>query len=99
MGGTAHRARGGDVIGGAGHGERDGAEVTGPQRRTTRQAHLNAHIVPVEQALIARAEALDTEARALMDDLGTPAQETGAGIRRIVAAEFRALAKELHWWS
>lgn len=69
-----------------------------PKRRTVRNTHLNAAAVPVEQALLERAAELDNQAEALMDDLGTPTQELGAGIRRIMAAEFRALADELHYW-
>lgn len=69
-----------------------------PQRRQQRKTHLDASVVPVERALIARAGELDKQAEALMSDLGTPTQELGAGIRRILASEFRSLAEELHYW-
>ncbi len=68
-----------------------------PGRRERRRTLLDVSVVPVEQALLARAAELDKQAEALMNDLGMPVQELGAGIRRIVACEFRALAEELHW--
>ena len=63
-----------------------------PRRRTTRKEYLDASVVPVEAALVTRAEALDAQAEA-------PDTEVIKGqIQRRIAAEFRALAEELHWW-
>ena len=68
-----------------------GPEVTAqPQRRTIRQNHLDARIVPVERALIARAEVLEKRA----DEPGDGNDQTYL----VVAAEFLALADEIHFW-
>lgn len=68
--------------------------MTEPQRRELRRTHLDASVVPVERALLARAEALQAEAEALAsgdtDLLG--------GVKAMFAAEFRELAEELHYW-
>lgn len=67
--------------------------TAGPQRRTVRRKHLDASVVPVERALLGRADALAKTAAS--DD------EEGATMPRDIAAaiegEFRALAEELHW--
>lgn len=69
-----------------------------PPRKTLRTAHLDASIVHVEHALIARAEKLENFVRE-----ETASGDTAVNITRItaadlVAAEFRLLAEELHWW-
>jgi hypothetical protein len=63
-----------------------------PPRREQRKIHLDASVVPVERALLARAEELEQE-----DD---PIKFLSAPelMSAFVAAEFRALAEELHWW-
>ena len=72
--------------------------MTEPRRRETRRTYLDASVVPVERALLARAKVLEEQAQALLDDEGrTPVSEMGAGIRQILASEHRALAEELHW--
>lgn len=63
-----------------------------PQRRAVRQEHLDARVVPVERALLARAEAVSRQADAEMDVAAVKALN-------IVAVEFRLLADELHYWS
>jgi hypothetical protein len=69
-----------------------------PQRRE-QPAPLGAAIVAVERALKARAKVLDEQAQAMMDDEGrTPVSELNAGIRHILASEFRSLAAELAHW-
>lgn len=65
--------------------------MIGPPRRTQRRTHLDASVAPVERALLARADSLEEQA------------DTARGMfkpeaLRYVAAEFRALAEELHWW-
>lgn len=67
--------------------------MTAPRRRETRRPHLDAATVPVERALITRAEALKTEA----DGHEHPGGDTWYFTSRL-AAEFRALADELHYW-
>jgi hypothetical protein len=66
-----------------------------PRRREQRRTHLDASVVPVERALLARAESLETSAEAL-NQLAIAAPT--AVILANVAAEFRALAEELHFW-
>ena len=67
-----------------------------PPRREQRRTHLDASVVPVERALIARATALEAEASSafVADDLAAELVHT----KRAVAAEFRALAEELRYW-
>ena len=65
-----------------------------PKRRTVRNPHLDAHIVPVERALIARAEALEQVAAS---DAVLTVDPSEAAIAARVSTEFRALAEELHW--
>jgi hypothetical protein len=62
--------------------------VAGPQRRPA-TLHLNAHIVPVERALLERARVLEEQSRNT---------DGGNGSFLFLAAEFRALAEELHHW-
>jgi MoxR-like ATPase len=76
--------------------------AAGPQRRATRQAHLNAHIVPVEQALIARVDHLLAEAARIEAGPGESPDALDASARRAelyrsMATEHAALAEELHW--
>lgn len=61
-----------------------------PQRRPVPVPHLGPHIVPVERALKARAEAIETSAGSVNE----PPEQTRAWL----AAELRALAEELHHW-
>lgn len=66
-----------------------------PARRDDRRKHLDAHVVPVERALLARAEALERQtAQSPVTHDMTPGE---AVILLRVAGEFRALAEELHW--
>lgn len=64
-----------------------------PQRREQRRTHLDASVVPVERALLARAGALDESAAA-------PPEPSPDEVRaeKLIADEFRALAEELHYW-
>jgi hypothetical protein len=62
-----------------------------PKRREVRQTHLDAHIVPVERALRARAAKLSERGTAM-----PPGAE--ADTLLAVAAEFTELAEELHFW-
>lgn len=67
-----------------------------PQRREHRKTHLDASAVPVERALIARAQDIEMRtARAPVTHEMTPGE---CVILLRVAVEFRALAEELHWW-
>ena len=79
--------------------------MSDPKRREQRRTHLDASVVPVERALLARAEALEDSEEFTRVSTGpgrelTPVrvQTPLAGAHRTVAAEFRALAEELHWW-
>lgn len=60
-----------------------------PKRREQRRTHLDASVVPVERALLARAQTLERQS-----------EETDGGNANylFVAAEFRSLAAELHYW-
>jgi hypothetical protein len=64
-----------------------------PQRRTTRRPHLDAAAVPVERALLARADELAKAAAHADDDDAPLARDLAATIGN----EFRLLAEELHW--
>ena len=68
--------------------------AAGPKRRTVRLAHLNAAAVPIEQALLARAEVLEQQIRDQKVKDPAPLQVLIAGQ---LAGEFRDLAEELHW--
>lgn len=65
--------------------------TTTPRRLEKRRAHLDAATVPVERALLARAADLQERARN-----GVELPEDSR-ITVLIAAEFRALAEELHW--
>jgi hypothetical protein len=67
----------------------------GPQRRAEPVRHLNAHIAPVERALIARAKAIEEQAATAPEG---PDGELLQAIMEAVAGEFRKLADELHHW-
>lgn len=74
------------------------ASMPGPQRKAARKTHLDASVVPVEQALLGRAAELEQSAAqpAALGD--SPAEALFiVRVREQVAAEFRALAEELHW--
>ena len=62
--------------------------AAGPQR-AAEPRHLDARIVPVERALIARAEKLEDS---------SSKTDGGNMLYMFVAAEFRSLAAELHHW-
>jgi hypothetical protein len=61
-----------------------------PQRREQRRTHLDASVVPVERALLHRAEEL-------FDRAGRQIDNVSRSIDLEMSAEFRALAEELHW--
>jgi hypothetical protein len=76
-----------------------------PQRKTVRTRHLDASIVHVERALLARAEIVGSQ----LDIVRRAARMNGIVDERLVSAiadmvaeivheEYRALAEELHWW-
>lgn len=65
-----------------------------PQRRDEPR-HLDAAIVPVERALIARAKVLEATSNQVP---GGHPDERCAEVYAYMAAEFRALAAELHHW-
>jgi hypothetical protein len=71
-----------------------------PQREREPR-HLDAKLVPVEHALLARAKAIEADA-ALAVELVTahPGLRTADNVPMLtrMAAEFRALAEELHYW-
>jgi hypothetical protein len=70
----------------------------GPSRRPQPKKHLDAHLVPVEQAFLERSRVLGEEAAAFTDSLAiTPSGLTVAGARAF-AEEFRKLAAELYHW-
>lgn len=70
-----------------------------PQRRENRRTHLDASVVPVERALLARAGVLEQHVAEI-----TARLDKGAALpefaedKLTLAAEFRALAEDLHWW-
>lgn len=79
-----------------------------PQRREQRRTYLDASVVPVERALLARVADMESasatfrqaaSAPPLADD--KPAAQFALGradTLDVMAIEFRALAEELHWW-
>jgi hypothetical protein len=76
-----------------------------PQRRPQRRTHLDASVVPVERALLARAHELSSDAMQAFAILGPEREDgtadparIGPNLKLIVAAEFRLLAEELHYW-
>ena len=60
-------------------------------RRQIPLKHLDAHLIPVEQALLARAAAVE----ALLPTRSADERE----LLQIMAGEFREIAAELYWWS
>jgi hypothetical protein len=68
-----------------------------PKRRAVRITHLNAATVPVEQALIARAEVLESEALDSEGFIPDDKPERTPWLLGTIAGEFRLLAEELHW--
>ena len=68
-----------------------------PKRREQRRTHLDASVVPVERALLARADTLDQAAR---DEIsrGVAVNMIRVTAADLVADEFRMLAEALHWW-
>lgn len=76
-----------------------------PQRRENRKTHLDASVVPVERALLARAHEMSSGAMQAFAILG-PEREDGTDVpariepnlKLMMAAEFRNLAEELHYW-
>jgi hypothetical protein len=66
-----------------------------PQRNAD-PAPLHAHLVPLERALHERARVLD-DACAELEDQGAISAEVV--VRRVIAAEFRTLALEIHHWT
>jgi hypothetical protein len=75
-----------------------------PRRREQRRTRLDASVVPVEQALLARAGELSSNAMQAFSVLGPECEDGTADPARIepnlklmLADEFRALAEELHW--
>lgn len=75
-----------------------------PQRREEPR-HLDAALVPLERALLARAHELSSAAMQTFAVLG-PEREDGTpdpariepNLKLMLAAELRALAAELHHW-
>ena len=61
-----------------------------PKRREKRIDHLNAATLPVEGALLARAEKLEK--------VPEGAIETENIMREFLAAEYRFMAEDLHWY-
>lgn len=66
-----------------------------PQRREEPRPHLDAALVPLERALVARAKAIDATLQDLAEDAAVTPE---ARALRMVAGEFRGLADELHHW-
>lgn len=70
-----------------------------PKRREQRRTHLDASVVPVERALLARAQELASAAHTTRELDEYPLDVVIATrTERLMAAEFRALAEELHFW-
>lgn len=75
-----------------------------PKRREVRRPHLDAAAVPIERALLARADQigshLDVVRKAARVHGLTDEPLVGVladAVAEIVAGEFRSLAEELHW--
>jgi len=66
-----------------------------PPRRSQRNTHLNASLGPFERALKARAAALEEQSAPLAGDLTAPFPHA---VALLLAAEYRSLAEEMHWW-
>lgn len=78
--------------------------MIGPARRDQRRTHLDASAVPVERALLARADSPEPVASSLIEAAhaaGITDQQLDI-ITDIVSCmvfnQFRLLAEELHWW-
>jgi uncharacterized membrane protein len=69
-----------------------------PLRREQRRTHLDASVVPVERALLARAAEIQSELDARADEPVTDSLLMRATVLDVMASEFRALAEELHFW-
>jgi hypothetical protein len=79
-----------------------------PQRREHRKTHLDASVVPVEQALLARAADLESSSMTFRqaveqstfgdDQAAAEFAVTTAAAHGVMANEFRRLAEELHYW-
>lgn len=72
--------------------------MSSPQRRDKPKTHLDASTVPVERALLARAAVLDERAASAPEHPELGIGPDDARLLHGVAAEFRALAEELHYW-
>lgn len=74
--------------------------AAGPQRAANPAAHVSAHVAPVERALLERARALETRTQAVREtpDWGLTVEGAQSYSDERIAAEFRALAAELHHW-
>ena len=70
----------------------------GPPRRPQPRKYLDAGLVPLERALLARAGVLDEESRTAQDPANVTAEGRGSALLGIIAAELRELADELHYW-
>ena len=73
-----------------------------PPRREQRKTYLDASVVPVSLALLARADALETEALTVSANIGNEPwdrikENEAHKVISAIATEFRALAEELHW--
>lgn len=68
--------------------------MSAPPRRTQRKTHLDASAVPVERALLSRADFLDLVAQ----DHVSKGNTVNVTVATLMSSEFRALAEELHWW-
>jgi len=68
--------------------------MTAPPRREQRRTHLDAAAVPIEAAILARAQAADDLLKSYEGSEWTPY----AVALTLVRDEFRKLAEELHWW-
>lgn len=69
-------------------------------QRAAQPRPLNAAVVPVERALLARAAAIQGQVDAIVDNEGDDDEGKllTAHALATVAEEFRALAEELHYW-
>ena len=66
-----------------------------PKRREQRRTHLDASVVPVERALLARADAIDHD---WLEGYEGSEWTPYADALTLVRDEFRKLAEELHFW-
>ena len=76
-----------------------------PKRREQRRTHLDASVVPVERALLARAEVTGAELgyfrqagrAAGVEDFKT-LDAMAHAMAAVLKREYEQLAEELHWW-